>query len=240
MNIAIIFAGGVGERMGAATPKQFLLVNSKPILIHTLEKFEKHTQIDKVYLVMLEEYILQTKGLLEQYGIKKVKSIVNGGETALDSIYNGLKKALEENSDNDTVLIHDGVRPIITEQTITNNIEGVKEHGNAITTTACFETILISKDGNKVLDVPYRKEMFAAQAPQSFVLKDIVEMHESIRQRDEKYGKLVDNCGLVRELGIEPHMVKGNRGNIKATTPEDVAMIEALINYYKKQHNNIL
>ena len=183
---------------------------------------------------MLEEYILQTKGLLDQYGIKKVESIVNGGETALDSIYNGLKKALEENSENDTVLIHDGVRPIITEQTITNNIDGVKEYGNAITTTACFETILISKDGIKVLDVPYRKEMFAAQAPQSFVLGEIVDMHKSIRQRSEKYGKLVDNCGLVRELGIEPHMVEGNRGNIKATTPEDVAMIEALVKYYKK------
>ncbi len=229
MNIALIFAGGVGERMGLETPKQFIEIEEKPILIHTLELFQNHDDIDQIYIVMLEKYISYTQELVNQYGIKKVRDVVAGGDTALDSIYNGLKKIRENNNDEDIVLIHDGVRPYITDQTITNNIDGVKKYGNAITTTACFETILISKDGRKVLEVPYRKEMFAAQAPQSFKLGQILTAHETIRNRSERYGALVDNCGLVRELGIEPHMVEGNRGNIKATTPEDVAMIEALL-----------
>ena len=234
MNIAVIFAGGVGERMGSETPKQFIKIENKPILIHTLELFEKHNDIDEIYIVMLNEYISYTRELVEKYKIKKVIDIISGGKTALDSIYKGLLKAREDNNDDDIVLIHDGVRPYITEQTITNNIEGVKEYGNAITTTACFETIIISKDGEKVLEVPYRKEMFAAQAPQSFFLGKILKAHSIIREREEKYGDLVDNCGLIRELRIEPHMVKGNRGNIKATTPEDVAMIEALLKHNTK------
>lgn len=229
MNIAIIFAGGVGERMGSEIPKQFIEINHKPILIHTLEIFEKHNDIDKIYIVMVENYISYTRDLVDRYSISKVEDILVGGETALDSIFNGLERAIADNKEDDIVLIHDGVRPYITNKTIDNNIDGVKQFGNAITTTACFETILISKDGEKVLEVPYRKEMYSAQAPQSFILGEIVNMHKSIRSRDKKYGDLVDNCGLAKELGVEPHMVEGNRGNIKATTPEDVAMIKALI-----------
>ena len=180
-NIAIIFAGGSGVRMGAGIPKQFLEINGKPVIIHTLQLFQYHDEIDKIYLSVLEDYIPYMKELVDEYRLTKVVSIIAGGETAQDSIYNALKKAESENADDSIVLIHDGVRPFISYEVISNNIAGVKKHGNAITCTACYETIMISKDGKQVDTVPYRKETFAAQAPQSFYLKDIIAAHDYVR-----------------------------------------------------------
>ena len=133
MNIAVIFAGGSGVRMGAGIPKQFLEINGKPIIVHTLELFENHNEIDKIYIVMLEEYIPYMNKLVKKFGLDKVCGIVAGGETGQDSIYNGLKKAQSENGDDSIVLIHDGVRPWVSYDTISRNIQGVKDCGNAIT-----------------------------------------------------------------------------------------------------------
>ena len=169
MNIAIIFAGGSGVRMGAGVPKQFLEINGKPIIIHTLQLFQYHKMIDKIYVSILKDYVDYMKELVEDYHLSKVVSVIPGGETAQDSIYNALKKAESENPDDSVVLLHDGVRPFVSYDVIANNIEGVKKNGNAITCTACYETILLSKSGEQVDSVPYRKDTFAAQAPQSFV-----------------------------------------------------------------------
>ncbi len=234
-NIAIIFAGGSGVRMGAGIPKQFLEINGKPVIIHTLQLFQYHDEIDKIYLSVLEDYIPYMKELVDEYRLTKVVSIIAGGETAQDSIYNALKKAESENADDSIVLIHDGVRPFISYEVISNNIAGVKEHGNAITCTACYETIMISKDGKQVDTVPYRKETFAAQAPQSFYLKDIIAAHDYVRALPTRYDNMVDACTIVRTQGITAHMVEGNRGNIKVTTPEDVYMFRALLQYKENE-----
>ena len=234
-NIAIIFAGGSGVRMGAGIPKQFLEINGKPVIIHTLQLFQYHDEIDKIYLSVLEDYIPYMKELVDEYRLTKVVSIISGGETAQDSIYNALKKAESENADDSIVLIHDGVRPFISYEVISNNIAGVKKHGNAITCTACYETIMISKDGKQVDTVPYRKETFAAQAPQSFYLKDIIAAHDYVRALPTRYDNMVDACTIVRTQGITAHMVEGNRGNIKVTTPEDVYMFRALLQYKENE-----
>lgn len=234
-NIAIIFAGGSGVRMGAGIPKQFLEINGKPVIIHTLQLFQYHDEIDKIYLSVLEDYIPYMKELVDEYRLTKVVSVIAGGETAQDSIYNALKKAESENADDSIVLIHDGVRPFISYEVISNNIAGVKEHGNAITCTACYETIMISKDGKQVDTVPYRKETFAAQAPQSFYLKDIIAAHDYVRALPTRYDNMVDACTIVRTQGITAHMVEGNRGNIKVTTPEDVYMFRALLQYKENE-----
>lgn len=234
-NIAIIFAGGSGVRMGAGIPKQFLEINGKPVIIHTLQLFQYHDEIDKIYLSVLEDYIPYMKELVDEYRLTKVVSIIPGGETAQDSIYNALKKAESENADDSIVLIHDGVRPFISYEVISNNIAGVKKHGNAITCTACYETIMISKDGKQVDTVPYRKETFAAQAPQSFYLKDIIAAHDYVRALPTRYDNMVDACTIVRTQGITAHMVEGNRGNIKVTTPEDVYMFRALLQYKENE-----
>ncbi len=235
MNIAIIFAGGSGVRMGAGIPKQFLEINGKPILIHTLQLFQEHDEIDRIYIAMCEDYIEYTEDLAKEYQIHKLAAVVPGGETAQDSIYHALKKAREENPEDSIVLIHDGVRPCVEYSVISANIASVRKYGSAITSTPCYETILISEDGQEVGEVPLRRETYSAQAPQSFFLKDILQAHETIRARKEGYKDMVDACTIYRELGHQPHIVKGNRGNIKVTTPEDVYMFRALLQYRENE-----
>lgn len=235
MNIAIIFAGGSGVRMGAGIPKQFLEINGKPVIIHTLQLFQYHDMIDKIYISVLKDYIPYMKDLVDMFRITKTAAVIPGGETAQDSIYNALKKAEEENPEDSIVLLHDGVRPFVSYEVITDNINSVKEKGNGITCTSCYETILLSTDGNNVDSVPYRKETFAAQAPQSFYLKDIIAAHDVVRARPNGYENMVDACTILRSQGLPVHMVPGNRGNIKVTTPEDVYMFRALLQYKENE-----
>lgn len=235
MNIAIIFAGGSGVRMGAGVPKQFLEINGKPILIHTLQLFQYHDMIDKIYISVLQDYIPYVEELVDEYHLRKVAKVIAGGETAQDSIYNALKTAQAENPEDSIVLLHDGVRPFVSYDVISNNIESVKQYGNGITCTSCYETIMVSKDGKVVDSVPFRKETFAAQAPQSFYLKDIIAAHDVVRNSPTRYENMVDACTIIRSQGIEAHMVPGNRGNIKVTTPEDVYMFRALLQYKENE-----
>lgn len=235
MNIAIIFASGSGVRMGAGIPKQFLEVNGKPILVHTIQLFQYHRKIDKIYVAVQESYIPYVEGLVKDFRLDKVACVLAGGETAQDTIYLAMKRAAEENDENSIVLLHDGVRPFVAYDVISENIASVKKHGNSITCTPCYETILLSKDGNTVDLVPYRKETFAAQAPQSFYLKDIISIHDRIRARENKYENMVDACTMCTSLGIPVHMVSGNRGNIKVTTPEDFYFFRALLNYRENE-----
>jgi 2-C-methyl-D-erythritol 4-phosphate cytidylyltransferase len=235
MNIAVIFAGGTGQRMGAGIPKQFLEINGKPIIVHTLDLFESHPEIDKIYISMLADYIPHMNKLIEKFALKKVAGIVPGGDSGQDSIYNGLKAAAAENPEDSIVLIHDGVRPYVSYDTISRNIKGAKENGNAITCTACYETILMSTTGKTVEKVPYRKDTFAAQAPQSFRLGEIIAAHDEVRAKESRYDNLVDSCTLIKSIGKEAYMVEGNRGNIKVTTPEDVYMYRALIQYRENE-----
>lgn len=235
MNIAIIFASGSGVRMGAGIPKQFLEVNGKPILVHTLQLFQYHDQIDKIYLCVLNDYIPYTKSLIEEYHLSKVANVMAGGETAQDSIYIALKKAAEENDGKSIVLIHDGVRPFVSYDVIASNIESVKVNGNGITCTSCYETVLVSKNGQTVEYVPYRKETYTAQAPQSFYLEDIIQIHDKIRATENGYTDMVDACTMCTKLNVPVHMVAGNRGNIKVTTPEDVYSFRALLQYRENE-----
>lgn len=234
MNIAIIFAGGVGQRLNNgenSTPKQFLKINDKPIIIRTLELFQTHKDIDKIYISIHPDYYEYMQELVKYYYITKTSGIVNGGKTGQESIYNALKLAQKENPQDSIVLIHDGVRPNITEEVISKNIECTKENGNAITCTSCFETILISENGINPEHVPYRKDTYAAQAPQTFHLGEVIEAHEITRKTNPNYTDIVDTCTLYKTLNKKTFMVKGNRGNIKITTIEDLYILRALIRY---------
>jgi D-ribitol-5-phosphate cytidylyltransferase len=234
MNIAIIFAGGIGQRLNNgenSTPKQFLKINDKPIIIRTLELFQTHKDIDKIYISIHPDYYEYMQDLVKYYYITKTAGIVNGGKTGQESIYNALKLAQKENPQDSIVLIHDGVRPNITEEVITKNIECTKKNGNAITCTSCFETILISENGINPEHVPYRKDTYAAQAPQTFHLGEVIEAHEITRKTNPNYTDIVDTCTLYKTLNKKTFMVKGNRGNIKITTIEDLYILRALIRY---------
>ena len=230
MTVALIFAGGSGVRMGAPVPKQFLEIAGKPVLAHTLQLFQVHTEIDSIVLVVQRDCFERTQSLCREYGITKLLRLAEGGASAQESIYNGLCACRDMSLPDDTViLIHDGVRPYITPEVISNNIVSVRKHGNGVTFTPCFETLIISGDGKCISDIPYRRESYSAQAPQSFRLGDILAAHERVRALQSGYTDLVDQATLLWKLGIPIHLVPGNRGNIKITTPEDIAMLEALL-----------
>ena len=229
MTVALVFAGGSGVRMGAATPKQFLDLNGKPVLAHTLDLFERHSDVDEIVLVLHADYVPTAPSFAARYGITKVRRVVAGGETAQDSIYGGLREMSGIYPPDTVVLIHDGVRPYVHADVIAANVCAVREKGNAVTFTPCYETIVLSKDGSTIDALPYRRESYTAQAPQSFRLGDILAAHERIRARPEGYRDMVDQATICWTLGIPIHLVPGNRGNIKVTTPEDLLMLEALL-----------
>ncbi len=229
MNIAVIFAGGVGKRMRTnGIPKQFLEVYGKPIIIYTLEKFQNDRNIDAIVVACLKDKIEYCQELVNKFGITKVKAIVEGGETGQGSIYNGLKaaKAISE-SDDDIVLIHDGVRPLIDEELIDNNIECVKENGSAITCVECKETVVLLDSDNHIKEATDRVSSKIARAPQSFYLKDIWAVHN--KAMEDGNTNVIDSCTLMKMYGKSLTMVMGKSENIKITTPDDYYMFKALL-----------
>lgn len=235
--IALIFAGGTGQRMGSEIPKQFLKVYDKEIIIHTIELFENNKNIDEIYVACIKEWISYLEDLIKQYNITKVVKIFPGGNSGQDSIFLSLKQA-KKNNDNAIVLIHDGVRPLVSNETINNCIKMVLKKGNAITATQVFETPIKSEDGKIVEEMPLRKVMYTAQAPQCFYLDDIYKIHLIERKNNPNYEGIVDSCGLMFKNGIKCNLVEGNRGNIKVTTPEDFCTL--LGNFNAKDYEQIV
>lgn len=230
MNIAVIFAGGVGSRMHSKDrPKQFLEMYNKPIIIHTLEHFENHKDIDAIVVVCINGWIPYLNELLYKFRIEKVKKIVPGGETGQLSIYNGLKAAKEiAGEEKSIVLIHDGVRPLINEKLITDNIEAVKKYGSAITTAKVKETILVVNEEDSSIDyIPNRKDSRVAKAPQSFWLNDILNAHEKSLVEGEM--NCIDSCTMMQKYGVRMHLIDGPSQNIKITTPEDFYTMRAIL-----------
>ena len=236
MNIALIFASGKGTRMGTEIPKQFLEINGKPIIVHTVELFQYHKDIDEIYVVTLEEYMKYVGILAKNYNLDKIKKIVKGGDSAQESIYNGLKSIEKYHKDeNPIVLLHDGVRPFVSTDVITKNVNAVKEYGSAITCVPAYETVIISENGENTNNVSIRRKTFIGQAPQSFYLDNILSAHEEIRKRPNKYENMVDACTIMHTLGKSTHLVEGNRGNIKVTTPEDVFTFKGFLQYKENE-----
>lgn len=229
--IAVVFAGGSGVRMGAGKPKQFLEVAGRPIIIHTLEIFEMHPEVDEIVIACKEDYIEPLKRMLRRNDISKVSRIVPGGDTAMASIYNGLAAAKSGRSEDAVVLVHDGVRPFVTQKLVSQVIAAVREHGSAATCTPLFETPVISHDGRTVEETPERSLCFTAQAPQGFRLDELLSAHETIRAERPDYKGIVDNCSLMKRLGREVTIVEGPRSNIKVTTPEDLYIFKAMLEY---------
>ena len=229
MNVAMIFAGGVGQRMNSKTkPKQFLELHSKPIIIYTLEQFENHPEIDGIVIACLESWIPYMEKLLRKFSIEKVKAIVPGGSTGQESIYNGIEKCYEIFEPDSVVLVHDGVRPIINEKLISDNIRTVKEKGNAITVAPAIETIAVKTEvEGEVGEIIDRSRCEYAKAPQSFILSDIMSAHT--KAREENKNDFIDSACLMRHYGHRLNTVEGSAENIKITTPIDFYTFRAII-----------
>jgi len=235
MNIAIIFAGGVGKRMNnKAKPKQFLELHGKPIIIYTLEAFENNKDIDEIVVVCIQDYIDELKKHISKFGIEKINVIVPGGTSGFASIYNGLSALKSTCNEKDIVLLHDGVRPFVDDEIIAANIAGVKKHGNAITSVPTIEGIMISEDGAFVDQFPERKIMYATKAPQSFRYGEIFDLYKRAKQENFEP---IESAHLCQHYGMKLHMVLGSYNNIKITTPMDYYIFRAL---YEANENSQL
>lgn len=236
-NIAVIFAGGSGSRMNTKSrPKQFLDLNGKPIIIYTIELFDNHPEIDAIVVVCLESWIPFLKKMLNKFEISKVICVIPGGDSGQESIYKGLCAAesysQERNFKNPIVLIHDGVRPLITEETITDNIKKVKECGSCITTVPAIETVIVDRhDG--MLTIPKRSDCMMARAPQSFYLTDIIDAHRKSQQ--EGKADFIDSCSLMSYYGFKLGLIQGPMENIKITTPTDYFVLRAMVEVHENQ-----
>ena len=222
----LIFAGGTGQRMNTRSkPKQFLELHGKPIIIYTIEHFEYHNDIDEIVIVCLDNWISELNGYLKRYDIRKVKRIIPGGDTGHDSIFNGLLQMKSDTKTNDIILIHDGVRHLITEELITANIMAVREHGTAITVEPARESIVQSFDGININNVSNRNQMYIAKAPQSFYYGFIYDLYNEARI-DKK--KSIDSAHLLSLYNKPMFMVQSTKNNIKITEPADYYILRAL------------
>ena len=226
MNIAVIFAGGVGKRMGnTEKPKQFIEIDNKPVIIHTLEVFEKNKDIDVIIVSILEQWKSYFEDLVKKYKFTKIKYIVNGGETGQMSIFNGLSIAYSNYPKESIVLIHDGVRPFINDSLIERNIESVKKNKSAISIVYSTETTMII-DEREINNIPNRNTIVLAKAPQSFVLDDIYNVH--ILAQKDKFITATDSATLMYKYGKKLSIVETDYDNIKITTPKDIVIAKSI------------
>ncbi len=226
-NIALIIAGGVGARMGQDIPKQFLTVNEKPIIIYTLEAFEKHEEIDAIAVVCLEGWEFVLSAYAKQFNISKLKYIIKGGENGQSSIRNGVFELEKHFDKDDLVLIHDAIRPMVSAKIISDNIKMAKTLGNAITVIPCAEAMLQTED-NKISTALFsRDKLKRTQTPQTFKIGDICNLHR--KALDAGITNSVASCTLKIELGEEVYFVQGSEKNIKLTTIDDIDIFKALL-----------
>jgi len=226
MTTALIFAGGTGRRMNTvARPKQFLELHGRPVIIYTLEHFENHPEIDNIVVVCIESWIVRFKHMLRQYLFDKVSQVVPGGDGGDRSIFYGLRSLEGKAKPDDIVLIHDGVRPLINSDLISDVIAKTKSHGNAITVEAVTESVVRLNGSDLVVEVPPREKMYSAKAPQSFRYGDIWELYQRAAKENLRF---LDSSHLCSIYGVTMHTVQSTPNNMKITSPTDYYIFRAL------------
>ena len=236
MVYGIVVAGGIGSRMGGETPKQFMLLKGKPIIIYSIETFLASAAIDSVIVLTPAEWVEYAKQLIREHckeAVAKSIQVLPGGSIRNETIMNAIRFIDEAgNLDDNTVIVtHDAVRPLVTDRMIRDNIEAVRECGAAATVINATDTIICSGDGNKVDTVPDRTTMFQAQTPQSFYAKELAAVYQTLT--DEDKNALTDATKIYVLKGKTVKLVQGERYNIKITYPQDIATAEALMGSIK-------
>lgn len=231
MNYAIILAGGVGQRMrNSGMPKQFLEVFRKPIIIYTLERFEDCLDIDKIVIVCNSSWIDYMQNLLKKFSIQKVAGVVAGGKDRQGSVENGIAFIEKEGAtDADIVVIHDGVRPLIQKNIISENVRVAKKYGSAMTVRPVIESVVITnEDSAKFDDFKKRSDTYSLTAPQTFQLGLLKKAYKDTENVKEPI-PLLDAALAHTYLGNDIHIIKENNQNIKITTPEDYYILKAML-----------
>lgn len=234
MNYALIIAGGSGNRMGQDIPKQFMHVDNCPIIIHTMLAFERHPDINGIAVVCLDGWQTVLRSYANQFSVTKLKWIFDGGDNGQASIRNGIYGLRDAGcTGDDLVLIHDAVRPLLSQDIISSNIAICQKYGYAITGIKCREAILESDDGFAAVTSIPRDKLVRTQTPQTFRLRNIIAAHEEAAERGVTNS--VASCTLIAELGLgEMHIVPGSEKNIKITTVEDLEILKALMHVEKE------
>ena len=237
MNVAIIIAGGVGNRMGQSIPKQFINVYDKPILIYTLEGFEKHPMVDAIEVVCIDGWENVVWSYAKQYNITKLKWIVKGGASGQESIRNGVYNLEGKCNLDDTIIIHDGIRPLVDAEVLTDVICKGQKYGAAVTSLPYNEQIFVINEEDDTTTTQFipRETLRRVSTPQAYKF-DLLnkKYHEAFEKEIGIYGSHYTNTMMV-ELGVVLHFAAGSDKNIKLTTPDDLEIFKG---YLSRKHHN--
>ena len=228
---ALVLAGGIGSRMGADLPKQYIEVSNKPIIIHTIEAFLSCPQIDGIFVMTPSEWITYTQDIIKKYipnsGEKITVSV--GGATRNDTLMNAINciEKIDQLNEKTIILTHDAVRPFINNRIINDNIEAVRKYGSCVTCVGATDTIAISEDNMYIDSIPDRRHMYQVQTPQSFYATHLRDLHNALTSEEKEI--LTDATKIYSLNGEKVHLVEGEVSNIKITYPHDIALAEAII-----------
>lgn len=227
MNIALIIAGGVGARMHQNIPKQFITVEERPVIVYTLEAFQRHSDIDAIAVVCVEGWETVLRAYAEQFDITKLKHIFPGGKNGQDSIRNGVFALEKLYSPDDIVLIHDAIRPMVSQEIISDCIVKTRQHGCAISVIPCAEAMVVSEDQETSERVFPRDNLKRTQTPQGFPIGKICDLHR--RALEAGITNSIASVTLMIEMGEKVYFSAGSEKNIKLTTVEDIDIFKALL-----------
>ncbi|MBO6261673.1 MAG: 2-C-methyl-D-erythritol 4-phosphate cytidylyltransferase [Bacilli bacterium] len=230
MNIVVLTAGGTGTRTHQDLPKQFISVDNKPIIIYTLEAFQQHPNIDAIYVACLDGWTAILEAYAKQFNITKLKRVVIGGLTGQLSIYNGLKAIKEDNNNTDdiTVLIHDGNRPMVSQDIITDSLVKQKQYGSAVAVVPTTEVVFVSKNGFESNAALNREELWRTQTPHAYNFNELWDIQN--KAIADGVNNMAASCSLMQKYGFTTYFSKGSEKNIKITTIEDIEIFKALLN----------
>lgn len=226
-NIGLILAGGSGQRMGQNVPKQFISVNGKEVMVYTLQKFQNHPLIDNIAVVCISGFESHIEEYITKYGLSKLKYIIPGGNTGQESVKNGLFFLEEKFDKDDLVIIHDSVRPLVSEEIITDCISKAKKYGIAMAAIPCPDAMFVTKDGLMTTEEYPRDQLRRTQRPHCFRLEEACKIHrEAVK---ENIQNATCTTAIATKLGYKVALSLGSENNLKLTTMEDIRNFEALI-----------
>ncbi len=229
MNVAVIIAGGAGHRMGQDIPKQFINVYDKPVIIYTLEGFQKHPQVDAIEVVCIDGWHEVLWAYAKQFNISKLKWVISGGETGQESIRNGIFNLEDKCKDDDIIIVHDGIRPLVDDTVLSDVIIKCKQYGNAVTSMPYNEQIFVIDDDKSTTKYIPRETLRRVSTPQAYTFKLIDDgYHKAFEKGIGIHGSSYANTMMV-ELGVRLYFAAGSDKNIKLTTKDDLEMFKAYL-----------
>lgn len=232
-NYLVLLAGGTGSRMGTDMPKQFLIVKDKPVIVHTIECFQKNKNVDGIVVVCIKDWIGYLQNIVTEYGLHKVKWIIEGGATGHDSTRNGIFFLRDKISENDFVIIHDAARPIVPSKAIDDMLDVAYNNGNASLAIPCYETAIFTDDKKSGIQDLDRNSFMRVQTPQAYQYRTILPLYERA-ERENKHDFVYADLVFIY-YNQRVFFSKGFTNNIKITKKEDIALCEALMNFTEEE-----